>query len=172
MIIENQKVVSLNYNLTVKDKKGGNEVLVEQTEAENPFVFLFGSGGLLEAFENNLKGKKVADTFDFIIDYESGYGSRDETHVVNIPVQAFVAEDGSFDKEMIKVGNVVPMIDNEGHHLQGTVEEVTETFVRMDFNHPLAGQDLHFVGSVLEIRNATSEELQHGHVHGPGGHHH
>jgi len=172
MIIEKEKVVTLNYTLTVKEEHTNAEAIVEQTDAANPFVFLFGSGNLLEAFEKNLKAKKVDDTFDFIIDYSNGYGVRDEDHVVNIPVEAFVAEDGSIDHEVIKVGNIVPMVDNEGHHLQGTVKEITDTYIRMDFNHPLAGKDLHFKGVVAAIRPATNEELAHGHVHGKGGHHH
>lgn len=172
MIIENKKVVAVDYHLTVKTPEQAVETLVEKTDKENPFVFLFGEGGLLEAFENNLRGKKVGDTFDFFIDYKNGYGERDENHLVSIPLEAFKAEDGSFDDENIQVGNTLPMVDHEGHKLQGLVEEVTDTFVKMDFNHPLAGRDLHFIGEVVEIRNATDEELSHGHVHGAGGHHH
>lgn len=170
MIIENKKVVSVNYHLTVKENN--QEVLVEKTDAEHPFVFLFGAGGLLEAFENNLKGKKVGDSFDFNIDAENGYGLVDEDSIVTIPIEAFKAEDGSIDEEMVKVGNTLPMTDNEGNRLQGVVDEITDEHVRMDFNHPLAGEDLHFKGIVLDIRDASEEELAHGHVHGPHGHHH
>jgi FKBP-type peptidyl-prolyl cis-trans isomerase SlyD len=172
MIVENKKVVSVNYHLTVKDEKNGGETLVEKTDAANPFVFLYGAGGLLEEFENNLKGKKVGDSFDFYITAENGYGTRNDDHIVNIPVEAFKGEDGELDAEMVAVGNVLPMVDRDGNRLQGTVQEITDTYVRMDFNHPLAGQDLHFKGEVVEIREATEEEMSHGHVHGPGGHHH
>jgi len=64
------------------------------------------------------------------------------------------------------------MHDQEGNRMQGLVVEITDTFVKMDFNHPLAGKNLHFIGEVLEVRPASLEELSHGHVHGPGGHHH
>lgn len=171
MMIEKNKVVSVNYHLTVKEEDG-KESLVEKTDTDHPFVFLYGAGGLIEAFEQNLKGKKVGDTFDFYIDSKNGYGDRDEDHVVNIPIEAFKGEDGSMDNEMVKVGETLPMVDNTGHRMQGVVEEVTDEYVRMDFNHPLAGEELHFVGEVLEVRNATDEEMAHGHVHGPGGHHH
>jgi len=171
MMIDKDKVVSVNYHLTVKEEDGG-ESLVEKTDTQHPFVFLFGSGGLLEAFENNLKGKKVGDTFDFYIKADEGYGQKDADHIVNIPIEAFQAEDGSIDTEMVQIGQMLPMVDNTGHRLQGMVEEVTDQHVRMDFNHPLAGQELHFVGEVLEVRIATEEEIAHGHVHGPGGHHH
>lgn len=168
MTIENNTVVSVNYNLSIKDT--GEQV--EQTSKEEPFVFLFGAGGLLEDFETNLRGKKPGDTFDFFIEHSRGYGVRDAQHVVMIPIEAFQNEDGQLDEENVKVGVTLPMVDNEGNRLHGKVEEITKEHVKMDFNHPLAGQDLHFKGEVLEVREATAEELAHGHVHGPHGHHH
>ncbi|MEO7089087.1 MAG: FKBP-type peptidyl-prolyl cis-trans isomerase, partial [Bacteroidia bacterium] len=158
MTIEKETVVSVDYHLTAKIK-GGSEELVEKTEKANPFVFLFGGGMLLEDFEKNLKGKKIGDTFDFHIEAKNGYGLHSSENVVNVPIEAFKAEDGSLDTEMVKVGSLLPMLDNQGHRMEGMVEEVTEQHVRMDFNHPLAGQDLHFVGEVLDVRKASAEEL-------------
>jgi len=97
---------------------------------------------------------------------------RDEQHIVMIPIDAFLGEDGNLDEENVKVGVTLPMIDNEGGKLYGMVKEITKEYVKMDFNHPLAGQDLHFKGEVLEVRAASEEELAHGHVHGEHGHHH
>lgn len=168
MTIENNTVVSVNYLLA---KKGTGEQ-IEQTSKEHPFVFIFGAGGLLEDFETNLRNKKVGDTFDFFIEHTRGYGVRDEQHIVMIPIDAFLAEDGKLDEENVKVGVTLPMIDNEGGKLYGMVKEITAEYVKMDFNHPLAGQDLHFKGEVLEVRAASEEELAHGHVHGEHGHHH
>jgi FKBP-type peptidyl-prolyl cis-trans isomerase SlyD len=168
MIIENNKVVSVNYKLSIK----GTDEQVEQTSKEHPFVFIFGTGSLLEDFENNLRGKKAGDTFDFFIEHSRGYGVRDEQHVVMISIEAFLNEDGKFDAENIKVGVTLPMVDNDGNRLYGQVLEITAEHVKMDFNHPLAGQDLHFKGEVLDIRAATPDELAHGHVHGEHGHHH
>ena len=168
MVIENNKVVSVNYNLSVK--RTGEQI--EQTSKEHPFVFLFGAGGLLEDFENNQKEKKAGDTFDFFIEHSRGYGVRDEQHVVMIPIDAFLGEDGKLDSENVKVGVTLPMVDNDGNRLYGKVEEITSEHVKMDFNHPLAGQDLHFKGEILDIRTATADELSHGHVHGEHGHHH
>ncbi len=168
MKIENNTVVSVNYLLTKKDT--GEKI--EETSKEHPFVFIFGTGGLLEDFETNLHNKKAGDTFDFFIDHKRGYGVRDETFLANVPMEAFLGEDGKFDDENIKVGATLPMVDNEGAPLHGTVLEITDKHVRMDFNHPLASQDLHFKGEILEVRPATAEELAHGHVHGPHGHHH
>lgn len=168
MTIENNKVVSVNYLLT---KKNTDDV-IEQTSKEKPFVFIYGKGGLLEDFETQLKDKKVGDTFDFHVDHERGYGKRDEQFLVNIPMEAFVGEDGKFDEENVKVGVTLPMVDKEGNPLYGTVLEIGEKEIKMDFNHPLADTDLHFKGEVLEIRDASAEELDHGHVHGEHGHQH
>ena len=169
-IIEEKKVVSVSYQLKVKEN--GTETLIEETEKGHPFVFLLGTGNLLEAFESNLKGLKPGDPFDFTIDYKSGYGGRDADNIAEIPVEAFKDEKGEIDLEMIKVGNILPMSDNEGNRLNGMVESVTSEFIKMDFNHPLAEKDLHFIGKVLDVRDATEEEMAHGHVHGEGGHHH
>ena len=73
---------------------------------------------------------------------------------------------------MLKIGAIIPMQDNEGHHMRGVVVKVGINDVSMDFNHPLAGQHLRFEGEVVALRAATEDELAHGHVHGPGGHHH
>ena len=172
MIIQNEKVVSVNYTLRVNTTIGEEEEMVEQTSPGNPFVFIFGGGGLLESFESNLNGLKVGDSFDFFIESNEGYGPKHDDHIVQIPRTAFLDEKGFFDDEMIAEGNLLPMTDHEGNQLQGLVEEVNDEFVKMDFNHPLAGKNLHFVGSVLNIRDASAEELDHGHVHGEGGHHH
>jgi len=80
--------------------------------------------------------------------------------------------DGEIDHEMLVPGRTIPMRDEEGRQLLGTVAEVQENQVIMDFNHPMAGIDLYFTGSIESVRSATSEEIDHGHVHGEGGHHH
>lgn len=172
MTIDTNRVVSVSYTLTAKKAGEKEETQVEKTKEGDPFVFLYGVGGLIEGFENNLRGKKVGDTFDFHILPAEGYGEVNFENIVNIPVNAFHDEKGQLDHEMVKVGNMLPMTDNQGNRMNGMVHEVTGEHVRMDFNHPLAGQELHFVGEVLEIRDASAEELSHGHVHGAGGHHH
>ena len=172
MIIAKDCVVSVNYHLTVPGENGEGETTVEQTSVQDPFVFLFGVGQLLPEFEGNLAGKTVGDTFDFRIEAENGYGVYQLEHIVNIPMTAFLDEEGKLDTEMIATGKSVPMMDNEGNRLWGKVLAVETEHVRMDFNHPLAGKQLHFVGEVVEVRAAEAEELAHAHVHGPGGHHH
>ncbi|HEX7415240.1 MAG TPA: FKBP-type peptidyl-prolyl cis-trans isomerase [Bacteroidia bacterium] len=170
MTIEKNKVVSVNYHLTGKLEEQPEE-LIEQTSAEKPFVFIYGIGGMLEEFEKNLSGKQAGDAFDFHIKAVSAYGEHQGDYVADIPKEAFHVE-GKFDTERVKEGEELPMLDSEGHQMHGLVVTVKEEHVVMDFNHPLAGYDLHFVGSVLDVREATKEELEHGHVHGPHGHHH
>jgi FKBP-type peptidyl-prolyl cis-trans isomerase SlyD len=170
MTISENKVAVVNYHLTAS-KNGGAEELVEQTSPEHPFAFIYGVSSLLPDFEKALEGKKAGDKFDFHIKAEEAYGSEEADYVINIDRQAFMV-DGKFDEERVFIGNDIQMHDAEGNQLIGRVLEIEEAHVRMDFNHPLAGQDLHFVGEVLEVRDATEEELDHGHVHGAGGHHH
>jgi|ERR1051326_477698 FKBP-type peptidyl-prolyl cis-trans isomerase SlyD len=172
MNVDNNKVVSVKYTLFTPNKITDEETVVEKAEATDPLVWLFGTGSMIEDFEKNLKGKKKGDTFDFRIKAENAYGLHDPSYIVTIPLDAFRGKDGTIDTNMVKVGNVLPMVDNKGNHLQGKVTEVSLTEVKMDFNHPMAGKDLHFTGEVLEVRDATQEEISHGHVHGPGGHHH
>lgn len=170
MIIEDNKIVSLTYELSTNDENG-QQTLVEKVEQDNPMVFLFGVGGLLERFEDNIRGLTVGDGFEFSIDPEEGYGEFDEEAVVSLPKDVFKV-DGKIDNNMLQVGNFIPMTDNEGNRLQGKVLEVEQENIVMDFNHPLAGKNMHFKGNVVGVREATTEELAHGHVHGEGGHQH
>jgi FKBP-type peptidyl-prolyl cis-trans isomerase SlyD len=146
-------------------------VFFEKTEKENPFTFLYGTGSLLPDFENNISGLKSGDSFDFSIAYDEAYGDYDEEKVVSVPKTAFKV-DGKMNEDIIRMGNVIPMQDSEGNHLQGEIVGIDFSSVQMDFNHPLAGMDLYFKGEIVEVRDAQPEELEHGHVHGPGGHHH
>jgi FKBP-type peptidyl-prolyl cis-trans isomerase SlyD len=170
MKISENKVVTLTYELKVQDETG-EHVLVETAEKEHPMVFLFGAGGLPDKFEEYLQGKEAGEDFKFKLEAEEGYGHPDENAIVSIPKAVFEI-DGKIDEEMLKVGNFLPMSDAEGNQLQGKVEDISETEVKMNFNHPLAGMAMYFEGKVEDVRDATSEEIAHGHVHGAGGHHH
>ena len=170
MKIEKDKVVSLTYELRIKDESG-EQTLMETATKEQPMVFLFGASGLPDQFEENLDGLNPGDTFSFTLNAQDGYGDFDENAVVELPKQVFEIE-GSVPDNMLEEGNFIPMSDSEGNQLQGRVAKVTDATVTMDFNHPLAGKDLHFEGKVEDVRDATQEELDHGHVHGEGGHHH
>lgn len=170
MTINKNTVVTVNYHLSSHVNDEAPE-LVEQTTKENPFVFMFGVGQLLPDFEKNLLDKTVGDKFDFKVTPENGYGIVDEEMIAKIPKEAFNV-DGKFDEERVKEGEELMMNDADGNQLMGFVAEIGDDYVVMDFNHPLADHNLHFVGEVMEVRAATEEEIAHGHVHGPGGHHH
>ncbi|GAB3814228.1 FKBP-type peptidyl-prolyl cis-trans isomerase [Pontibacter rugosus] len=170
MKIEKNRVVALTYELKIKDENGENS-LVETADAANPMTFIYGMSGLPEQFEDQLEGLETGSEFDFKLESDEGYGNVDDNAVVDLPKQAFEVE-GSVPQDMLEIGNYIPMTDSEGNQLQGRVIEVTDETVKMDFNHPLAGKDLYFKGKVESVREASPEELDHGHVHGEGGHHH
>ena len=167
MVIDSNKVVTITYKLQESNKEG--EVVQEVLENE-PFVFLFGTKQVLPGFESNLQGKTTGDTFAFEIKSDDSYGPIDEEAIVTLPINIFMV-DGKL-AEMVKIGKFLPMNDQEGHEMQGLVLEIGEETIKMDFNHPMAGLDLFFTGKVLDVRDAHPEELDHGHVHGAGGHHH
>ncbi|MCB2377128.1 FKBP-type peptidyl-prolyl cis-trans isomerase [Hymenobacter sp. BT635] len=168
--ISPNKVVTITYDLSVTDENQ-EKVLVESAEADAPMVFLFGQSGLPEEFETQLSGKNPGDAFTFSLTPEQAYGDYDQQAVVDIPKNVFEI-DGKIDEEMLQEGNFLPMSDNQGNHMQGKIVEIGAETVKMDFNHPLAGMVMHFDGKVADVREATPEELAHGHVHGEGGHHH
>lgn len=168
MVIEKNKVVSLHYRLTVNDLLGE---LVEETFGGQPLVFLYSAGQMIPEFERQLSGKAVGDNFAFGIKAEEAYGMPDPEAVVLLPMSTFEI-DGELDKEMLQIGTVIPMSDDQGNRLNGVVREVNEEGVVIDFNHPMAGVNLYFTGTIDSLRPATEEEIDHGHVHGPGGHHH
>lgn len=160
-------VVGITYTL----KETGTENIIEQVNAQDPFVFLMGAGNLLEKFEANISNLEEGGAFDFTLSPEEAYGVTDPNAIVNVPINVFVVN-GKFMEDLVQVGKPVRLQDQDGNPLIGTVLERGLEAVKIDFNHPMAGKSLHFAGEVVSIRPATEEELAHGHVHGPGGHHH
>lgn len=165
MEIKKEKVVSITYELR-KDGESGE--IVEKVTSENPLTFIYGVGGMLPKFEENLSGMKAGDSFTFGLNSEDAYGPVVENAVVDVPMDVFKV-DGKVDENIVQIGNMVPMMDNNGNRLNGKILEIKDEAVKMDFNHPMAGEDLHFTGAVTEVRDATEEELSHGHVHKNGG---
>lgn len=159
MIIAKDTVVSLSYELRV------NGEMVDTAEPANPLEFLYGHGQLLQLFEDNISGMRVGDSFNFVVPCEEGYGKVNDMAIVELPKEIFKV-DGEVQEDLLVLGRRLPMRDSDGNALEGTIVEIADEVVVMDFNHPLAGQDLYFTGKIEGIREATSEELQHGHVHG------
>lgn len=165
MEIIKDKVVSITYELR-KDAVDGD--VVENVGTDNPLVFLFGTGGMLPKFEEYLEGKNAGDSFKFGLKTEEAYGPVVENAIVDVPIDVFKV-DGEIDDKLLKLGNMVPMMDNSGNRLNGVITEIKDAAVEMDFNHPMAGKDLYFEGKITEVRDATPEELSHGHVHQKNG---
>ncbi len=168
MIIEANKVVGVHYTLTEGNPAGQT---VESTKGQAPLVFIFGVGMMIPDFEANLAGMKIGDEFSFGIEAKNGYGEYDEKAIVEVPKTAFMHE-GKIPDGLLEVGNMLPLQDENGNRLDGMVAWVGLDMVKIDFNHPMAGVDLWFSGTVDTLRDASADELAHGHVHGEGGHHH
>jgi FKBP-type peptidyl-prolyl cis-trans isomerase SlyD len=166
MIIAKDKVVSVSYEL--RNTKEGE--IVEKTHEQQPLTFLFGHNNMLPKFEDYLLGKKVGDSFEFMLSAADSYGEINPEVIIDIPNTVF-SQDGKINSAEVYVGRQLTMQDNSGRKFNGIVIEIKETSVKMDFNHPMAGQTLFFNGQILEIREATEVELQHGHVHQHGHHH-
>lgn len=161
MEISKNKVVELSYILHFDDFKGE---IIEQVNSDNPFTFIYESGFMLDAFETNIKGLKKGDAFKFKIACNDAYGEVNEKNIVDLPKNVFEV-DGKFNEELIFVGAQVPMKDEQGNEFDGFIADITKNIVKVDFNHPMAGEDLYFEGKVLNVREATKEELNHKHVH-------
>jgi len=168
MTIEQNKVVAVHYTLNEGTAEGQ---LVESTHGGEPLAFIYGVGSMIPAFEANLAGLSTGDTFAFGIPAAQAYGEYDETALVEVPKQIFEHE-GKIPEGLLEVGNVLPLQDQEGNRMQGMVAWVGLEKVKLDFNHPMAGVDLFFTGHVETVRDAEAAEIEHGHVHGAGGHHH
>lgn len=168
MKIGKNKVVTMTYTLKFDDIDGE---IIQEVNEEKPFVHLFGNGSLLPEFESNLDGLEPEEQFAFNLTPEKGYGEFTKEAIIELDNSIF-EKDGKVDEKLVKIGNIITMQDQEGHPIDGKVIELKSDKVVMDFNHPLAGQNLHFSGKVIDVREALEEELSHGHVHGKGGHQH
>lgn len=156
MQITKEKVVSIHY--TLRDNSG---TVLDSSEGNDPLLYIQGIGNLIPGMEEGLEGKVKGDKLDIKVSPEKGYGVRNDQMIQKVPRSAFGGQE-------VRVG----MQFQTDRSQVVTVTEVGLDSITVDGNHPLAGVELHFAVEVLDVRNATSEELAHGHVHGPGGHHH
>ena len=164
MTIVPNSVVTLTYKLHTVEN--GEKIFVEEAGRDNPLDFLFGVGMMLPKFEENIAGLGAGDTTDFELEAADAYGEVNEQAIATLPVDMF-KESG-----IPAVGQILPLQDNQGNQFRGKVTEVSPEVVVVDLNHPMAGQNLHFAIEVLSVREATEDELAHGHSHGPDGSHH
>jgi FKBP-type peptidyl-prolyl cis-trans isomerase SlyD len=158
--IEKNRVVQIHY--TLKDDQG--EILDSSID-HDPLPYIHGVGALIPGLEKELLGKVAGDKFTTVIAPADGYGVYDEDQVFQ------VSADGFEEDDELELGMQV-QIDTENGPAVGTVTEIEGEEVTIDLNHPLAGVSLHFEVEVVEVRAATKQELDHGHVHSGGAHHH
>ena len=152
-------VVSFHY--TLKDAKGQT---LESSFGEEPLSYLEGVGQIIQGLEDALKGLKAGDKKSVHVPAAQAYGEFSQDLIVEVPKE-------NIPKKDVEVGDRFHA-DSGGGSQVVTVTKVTDSHVTVDGNHPLAGQDLNFDVEINEVREATADEVQHGHAHGPGGHHH
>jgi FKBP-type peptidyl-prolyl cis-trans isomerase SlyD len=160
MQIATHKVVSIHYTLTSDEGD-----ILDSSEGQEPLTYLHGLGNIIPGLESALTGRAVGDKFTVSVAPAEGYGERDDAMVQSVPKNAFQGVD-----------EILPGMQFQAQSPEGmqllTVIGVEGDDVILDGNHPMAGLNLNFTVEITEIRDATREELDHGHVHGPGGHHH
>lgn len=156
MQITKNKVASIHY--TLRDNEG---TVIDSSEGRDPLHYLHGAGNLIVGMEEGLEGKSKGEKLNLKIAPEKGYGEKDENLVQQVPRSAFGGQE---------VNEGMRFSTNQGGVV--TVTHVGLESITVDGNHPLAGVELNFDVEVMDVRNATTEEITHGHVHGPGGDHH
>lgn len=160
MNISKNKVVSFEYTLT-----DGEGEVIDTSAGHEPLSYIHGIGYMIPGLESGMEGKKAGDAFKVTVQPEDAYGVRDESLVKDVERDMF----GEVEK--LEPGMQFQAETEDGIEVV-TVTAVSDDTVTVDGNHPLADVVLHFDVRVVDVREATEEELDHGHVHGPGGHHH
>lgn len=156
--IEPGKFVSIVYDLYALND-GNDETLVHQSDPEDPEKIIFGvTQGVIAPLEKALEGLQKGDPYDVVAKADEAFGPHRDEDVVELDRDIFTV-DGKFDSEMVKVGKLVPMLTADGFRINGLVTKVTADKVTMDFNHPLAGKTVRFIGKVLDVRDATPDEI-------------
>ena len=161
MTITENSAVSFHYRLT--DNQGQE---IDSSAGQDPLAYLHGAGNIIPGLENALTGKSVGDQMVVEVAAEEGYGPVQKELIQEVPRSSFQGVDS------IEVGMQFEAQTGQGGTVPVTVTAVTDETVTVDGNHPLAGKNLNFDVSIEAVRDATAEELEHGHVHGPGGHEH
>jgi len=160
MIVEKDKAVSFHY--TLKNAEGEQ---METSREKDPMSYLHGANNIIPGLEKAMEGHAVSDEFSVTVEPEEAYGVRNENNVQRVPLKRLKGIG------KISVGQVLNLQTNEGQ-VQVTVLKVGRFNIDVDGNHPLAGRQLTFDVEIMDIREASEEELEHRHVHGPGGHQH
>ena len=158
--VQKDTVVSMEYTLHVDNEE------IDSSKGQDPLQFLVGHGNIISGLEREMIGMKVGESKDVVIPPADGYGEFDDEAYMDVPR-------GEFPQDMpVQEGLELTVRDDSGQARYARVDTIEGDTVTLNFNHPLAGDELHFNVKVVELREPTAEELEHGHVHQPGGHHH
>ena len=163
MLIQENTVVRFHYRLSEVTEEGNK--FLEQSQGDDPMAYLHGKGAIIAGMEKAMEGKQQGDEFEITVEPVEAYGERVEDAKQRIPLKHI------YQKKKLKPGMVVSVNTQDGPR-EVIVEKVGKFNVDVDTNHPLAGKTLHFAIKIEDVREATDEEISHGHAHGPGGHHH
>ena len=161
MTIKENSAVSFHYTLTDDDGQ-----TLDSSAGKDPLAYLHGAGNIIPGLESALAGKSVGDAMVVAVTAAEGYGEVQKELIQEVPRDAFQGVDS------IEVGMQFEAQTGQGGTVPVTATAVTDEIVTVDGNHPLAGKNLNFDVSIEDVRDATEEELEHGHVHGVGGHEH
>jgi FKBP-type peptidyl-prolyl cis-trans isomerase SlyD len=154
MIIEENRIITMSYELREGDASGQ---VLEVMDIAYPFIFYYKSSGILDSFQENLRGIASGENFEFILPVEEAYGPHKDSNIASIPIERFIVDDEMADS-IRDVGDYVAVTDEQGNTQNGKVVEKNATHLKVDLNHAMAGKALHFKGRILNIRKATADE--------------
>lgn len=154
------RVVSMDYTLHVDGEK------IDSSEGREPLEYLHGAGNIIPGLERELSGMAVGESKEVIVSPADGYGESDPDAYIEVPRSEFPAN------IPLELGLELQVQDPNGNAMYARIDAITDEVVRLDFNHPLAGKELHFSVKIVGLREPTEEELDHGHVHSDGEHAH
>ena len=159
LIVQDGQVVSMEYTLKVDGD------VMDSSEGREPLEYVHGAGNIIPGLEREITGMGVGDSKDVVVAAVDGYGEQDESAFMDVPRD-------QFPKEIpMKIGTEIQVQNQAGQPMYARLDTIGDASVRLNFNHPLAGKELHFSVKVVKLREATDEEKEHGHAHGPGHQH-
>ena len=161
MTIAQHKVVTIHYKVSDSE----SDKVIDSSENAEPMTYLHGAQNFIPGLEQALEGKAVGDELEVVVEAADAYGERSDDRIQQVPMEAFQG------MEKVEPGMAVTAQTDQGQ-INLVITEVNGDMVTVDANHPLAGKSLKFEVSVEDVRDASEEEVTHGHVHGPGGHEH
>ncbi len=161
MTIAQHKVVTIHYKVSDSE----SDEVIDSSENAEPMTYLHGAQNIIPGLEQALEGKAVGDELEVVVEAAEAYGERSDDRIQQVPMEAFQG------MEKVEPGMAVTAQTDQGQ-INLVITEVNGDMVTVDANHPLAGKSLKFEVTVEDVRDASEEEMAHGHVHGPGGHEH